>query len=518
MPDNKISVIVVDDDLSARNTVKNMLRASAFVVTADFADSRKALDWLAKNTANIAICDMNMPQIDGTEFISLAKIVCPGLRFVALSAYSDFRYLRECMVNSVEDYLLKHNLTRERLLSTLENIRNKYAIKPSGLATPGRVMQEEACFKAAHIRGMACAGVINFDMFAVVPLLISPDYNHAAYPDYGLFAINATLAIVDIAAQVLDTAYEYVLYKNAGNQICLLLSFPARGYSIHVAKVMESLCAKIRDRTLRLLNVTLTTASTQETMTLEKALECCANINSLKPLKFYQSPGGSCAVSALAGPPRCGAYELPPYFESQVTIAEGLKNFSMLKDLITNAFAEMTKRRCDRDTVIKTCSRMADILRLDLGESPAQWRHWEFITHFEECVIAAAEARFNASGEKRDENSLLINRVLAYVKEHYREDISLERCAGEAAVSYTHLSRLFSRETGCGFSEYLNRLRVAEAKIYLAEKNIPIKEITGRVGFRNYNYFFKVFKDMEGVTPNEYIELVNRGRPTARGN
>jgi two-component system response regulator YesN len=43
----------------------------------------------------------------------------------------------------------------------------------------------------------------------------------------------------------------------------------------------------------------------------------------------------------------------------------------------------------------------------------------------------------------------------------------------------------------------------------LAEKKHPIKEIVELVGFRNYNYFFKVFKDIEGVTPSEYIDFAN---------
>ncbi|MDR0681129.1 MAG: response regulator, partial [Dysgonamonadaceae bacterium] len=109
MNSDKISLIIIDDDLSSRNTIKNYIRTSkCYFVAYDFSDARSALVWLGNHRADIAICDMNMPDIDGIEFITLALRFCPDLRFLAISAYSDFRYLRECMIHSVEDYLLKH--------------------------------------------------------------------------------------------------------------------------------------------------------------------------------------------------------------------------------------------------------------------------------------------------------------------------------------------------------------------------------------------------------------------------
>lgn len=70
--------------------------------------------------------------------------------------------------------------------------------------------------------------------------------------------------------------------------------------------------------------------------------------------------------------------------------------------------------------------------------------------------------------------------------------------------SYSYLSREFKKETGMRFVEYLNRLRVTKAKSLLLAHDLSMKEIVERTGFRNYNYFFKVFKEFEGMTPSEF--------------
>jgi two-component system response regulator YesN len=66
------------------------------------------------------------------------------------------------------------------------------------------------------------------------------------------------------------------------------------------------------------------------------------------------------------------------------------------------------------------------------------------------------------------------------------------------------LSRKIKEECGLGFSDYLNQMRIKKAKEMIRSGDKNIKEIVNLVGFNNYNYFFKVFKDLEGMTPSEY--------------
>lgn len=98
-----------------------------------------------------------------------------------------------------------------------------------------------------------------------------------------------------------------------------------------------------------------------------------------------------------------------------------------------------------------------------------------------------------------------IEQAVMYIRQNYMDDISLEKCAEFTGVSYTYLSREFKKETGMRFVEFLNRQRMDRAKSLLVRKDIAVKQAAELAGFRNYNYFFKVFKEMEGVTPSEFL-------------
>mgnify|MGYP001408349225 FL=1 len=98
----------------------------------------------------------------------------------------------------------------------------------------------------------------------------------------------------------------------------------------------------------------------------------------------------------------------------------------------------------------------------------------------------------------------ITQKAIAYIRRYYGKDFSLADAAQEAGVSPSYLSRLFKEECGMGFTEYLNRFRVERAKRLIEEGEMKLKEIVHNVGFNHYNYFFKVFKEMTGMTPHEY--------------
>lgn len=53
--------------------------------------------------------------------------------------------------------------------------------------------------------------------------------------------------------------------------------------------------------------------------------------------------------------------------------------------------------------------------------------------------------------------------------------------------------------------EYLNQQRVNKAKSLLIRRDMTMKEIIEQSGFRSYTYFFKIFKESEGLTPSEFM-------------
>jgi two-component system response regulator YesN len=101
-------------------------------------------------------------------------------------------------------------------------------------------------------------------------------------------------------------------------------------------------------------------------------------------------------------------------------------------------------------------------------------------------------------------------KAVDYIMEHYYDDITLSRVADEIFVSSFYLSHLFRKELDTTFSDYLCRVRINNAKIFLKnDQQIKIQEVTEKVGFNDPNYFAKSFKKLAGVTPREYQAFFN---------
>ena len=111
------------------------------------------------------------------------------------------------------------------------------------------------------------------------------------------------------------------------------------------------------------------------------------------------------------------------------------------------------------------------------------------------------------SDSQPEENSLSNTRFLqmmAYINEHYTQDISLTQMGEELHLNNNYLSQIFKRETGITFSKYIVNLRIEKAKELLATGNYSIGKTAQEVGFNDYFYFLKTFKRITGMTPRQY--------------
>lgn len=97
--------------------------------------------------------------------------------------------------------------------------------------------------------------------------------------------------------------------------------------------------------------------------------------------------------------------------------------------------------------------------------------------------------------------------ILSYVKQHFAEEIYLEKIAEALGIHPKYLSRIFKERTGVNLSEYVSLLRITKAKELLETSQKSVGEIGELVGFENRTTFFRSFKKMEGVSPNEYRKL-----------
>jgi two-component system response regulator YesN len=91
-----------------------------------------------------------------------------------------------------------------------------------------------------------------------------------------------------------------------------------------------------------------------------------------------------------------------------------------------------------------------------------------------------------------------------YIAQNCTRNIRLKDISARFRISPGHVCRIFKEHLGVSFTKCLNADRIKEAKRLLKQTKCPAYVVAQKVGFRNRDYFFKVFKRIEGSTPDRY--------------
>ncbi|WP_349655074.1 AraC family transcriptional regulator [Paenibacillus sp. G2S3] len=116
------------------------------------------------------------------------------------------------------------------------------------------------------------------------------------------------------------------------------------------------------------------------------------------------------------------------------------------------------------------------------------------------CMLATV---YLSELEQQNERNT-IYKVIQYVDREFRNKLKLQDLARQFHINSTYLGQLFRKQTGQGFSEYLNAKRIEEAKSLLKRTQLKISDIAVQVGFSNTDYFIDKFKLIVGVVPSVY--------------
>ena len=98
----------------------------------------------------------------------------------------------------------------------------------------------------------------------------------------------------------------------------------------------------------------------------------------------------------------------------------------------------------------------------------------------------------------------LCDKIVWYLKKNHTADISSEDICKEFSCSRSKISRSFNKNMKMSLKEYINHLRIEDAKALISYSDLTITEIAYSVGFSDSNYFTEVFKKTVGMTPSAY--------------
>lgn len=127
-------------------------------------------------------------------------------------------------------------------------------------------------------------------------------------------------------------------------------------------------------------------------------------------------------------------------------------------------------------------------------------REW-FLQKMEEVCRQVANRR-----EEQSEG--IVSKAKTYIAQNYCRELTLDEVSRSVNISPYYFSKLFKEESGENFIEYLTGMRIRKAKELLKNPALSIKEICVMSGYSDPNYFSRIFKKQEDVTPSEYRERI----------
>ncbi len=112
--------------------------------------------------------------------------------------------------------------------------------------------------------------------------------------------------------------------------------------------------------------------------------------------------------------------------------------------------------------------------------------------------------RVNKMNQYNQNNSLLVSQISKYIQNHISESIKTSDIANYLNKSRGRITTEFKNQTGVNLSDFIRIKKIEEAEELLSRTNKSLVFISNYLGFSSQSHFCKVFKDIKGVTPDQY--------------
>ncbi|WP_135546493.1 response regulator transcription factor [Paenibacillus cymbidii] len=542
-------VLIVDDELLARNALRSAIdwEAFGFALCGEAEDGIKAIRLIGELNPHIALVDIDMPHMDGVSLCRYISEHCPEVAVVVLSNYDKYDYVRDTMSSGAVDYVLKHRLDADMLLGVLN--RASARVKPAGsgeswagrsghaAAIVDRLLQEDGAplpppgsEAAALLRPFAGnAVVLAMQPLHPVQLAGSP----AGDSEDGNTGTALFLrSVVELCRQLAgDPASAYVSFDAGSGRIVFLLSYEAYRSEAPIRQSVQALTDKI-GRTLRLVfNMGAAFGSSPVCHGPAGKLRayCVLAHEALdrRLAELGSHPAAQiAAVSLSAAAPATGrTAALTIKQEKELLAAIVVSSQVQIERIVDDAFDAFARRAGSYAQFVALVEELvhlahrvgkkggADVgwIAADLADKRPKLERSDEVRAWVKTIFGRLVALI---GERQIEGkySKHVEEAMSLIRAHYRDGVTLEEAAATIGITPSYLSRLFKEETGMSFTESINHHKIELSKQYIESGDHTIKELYRGLGFNNYSYFFKVFKDIVGETPQSYAKKYMRGK------
>ncbi|MGN0413100.1 MAG: response regulator [Lachnospiraceae bacterium] len=530
-----LKMLIVDDENQIREGLRHILEWEEYniEICGEASNGKEALEKIEQTHPDVVITDMKMPVMDGLELLAQVKDKYPWIKFVVLSGYDDFSLVRKAMKYGAFDYLLKP-AGKNELIQILEELmdhqENKEDRQDLLQKEPQNVEEESISMAKSMLMNRIVTNSISameyhekmdllelsFGTGELAVAILDLD-NIFDYQERASFSIKDVYMVCKKYLEENKLGIPFV--STAGAMAIVLTDVDASQMPLGLKAQLEQLLAQIQEA-----------GFPQMYFAVSRAVKSYRNL----PLAYQEAKDTLRYKYIFEEGMVLFAEEIREYFKNREVEKQHVSSEQVEKLIIGNNMDQNPMEYIEqilgeageesgyadfyvlRNKAMEVVFFLYQFLLTQFSTDQAkimkekdsamhkiaEIRSRHEMKRFLMTQFANASAMYQA--KQNPGYSKIIVDMLKYVKEHYDNiNLSLQFLADEYGANSAYLGRLFRKETGTGFTDYLNIYRVEQAKKLLKETNLKGVDLSEKVGFSNYNYFYIVFKKITGQKPME---------------
>ncbi|MDD3338532.1 MAG: response regulator [Lachnospiraceae bacterium] len=497
-----LNVVIADDDRLVLKDLKCMIdwNALGFSISAMASSGEETLKLLEQHHPFLLITDIRMMGMNGLDVIEIAHEKYPNMKFLIISSYDDFDYVKRAISHGVLDYLLKTEITPVTLTQKLTEARNSFT-KDSTSNEAVLEHELELYFNSDEDA---------LDTFPNLHQLTDRRYCFSAIAFKSFFSrdINLTLShyreqINMLKTTIYQTALEYCTFPI----LCNYSSFLIVGISFErnksaIAAVLRDFGSKLN---FRLSNTPV--PCVQFYMTKKLPLDTFrATLKRLLPLFHYylnfshDKPIDMKDLESRHYLPVSSSFSFHTLiFDEEHQEENILKLKAYIEECMTNydiySLMRFYQNFCTH-LEIQSNNQMQLPFTLNVA-TPEYFQKWVY-NSLHDCIQILTRGL-------EYEFSPVIDSAVRFMHHSYSKfDLTSGDIADHVGLSANRLGILFKKDTGKTVNEYLNMIRVEKAVELLEKTNMKIYEISEKCGYKSSQYFSQIIYQKTGKRPIDF--------------
>ncbi|NQX59362.1 response regulator transcription factor [Paenibacillus qinlingensis] len=526
-------VMVVDDESLGRKSVCKMISELVLdvEVIAEARHGEEALELIRISKPHIIVTDMNMPVMNGQQFLEALYTNYAEIKVIVISGYSQYEYMKAAVTYQACEYVLKPvslSDLKGALVKAMEASHNHLTLQQQKKFTQDMWQLRREVF-LGHVTSRRITNVADIQSqaeelslscvrgsFRLVVCMFRKFHDISTMKFHG----NADLlmySIENILPEVLTSTGQDVapyIYKS-DDRMSLCLYVPDSAYD---ESQIQDLLTSFHNAINQMLQLDVVAGLSGLFSTLERLPDAFDTANEqlrnnvLHATCFSLSSPEQATSSTPAGSELLTVFELKTL---QQALAAG--NGGECRELLRNFLHKAEKRSGltirEGQRTLKKLTEIAAAEMTEMALAYPQLFDARSVTsvvddsqfnHFLAQFTDAMEEYHASKGTAPSVHS--IHEIAAYLDTYYFEDISLIDIATRFHLDPSYLSKQFKSVTSENFIEYVTRKRMEKSCELLHASEYKINEISELVGYENQRYFSQVFKKFTGQTPSEYRE------------